>query len=220
MGKLGIVCKVYHLGHKSAYAREKLILLSVPKHPNIVPLLEFVDNVSESHVGALIFPMYPLCLSDRIVDGGALDDNDIAGIARDLLNALKCLHEFGYVHCDVKPANIMLDASASAVLIDLASSVREGEEVIEYSSPYSLGLHGGQASRSLDFRCLAVALLQCATGRLPRDLEELVITITSNEFVDIYPSTASLALRSANTATPNDESYLFGEEQDGAPGPL
>jgi hypothetical protein len=44
----------------------------------------------------------------------------------------------------------MLDERGRGVLIDLASSVPKGHDVVECTSQYALGLHKGKVSFSLD----------------------------------------------------------------------
>lgn len=50
-------------------------------------------------------------------------------IMRQILRGLETLHEMGFVHCDVKPANVMIDRLGYVKLIDLGRAVRINERV-------------------------------------------------------------------------------------------
>lgn len=50
-------------------------------------------------------------------------------IMRQILRGLETLHEMGFVHCDVKPANVMVDRLGYVKLIDLGRAVRINERV-------------------------------------------------------------------------------------------
>ena len=42
----------------------------------------------------------------------------ILEISLQLLDCIECIHNAGYVHCDIKPANVMMSKNGSATLID------------------------------------------------------------------------------------------------------
>lgn len=48
-------------------------------------------------------------------------------IMRQILRALEALHELGFLHCDVKPSNIMIDRLGYVKLIDYGRAIRVGE---------------------------------------------------------------------------------------------
>jgi eukaryotic-like serine/threonine-protein kinase len=50
-------------------------------------------------------------------------------IARRILRGLETLHDLGFVHCDVKPANVMLDRLGYVKLIDYGRAVTASEKV-------------------------------------------------------------------------------------------
>jgi serine/threonine protein kinase len=57
-------------------------------------------------------------------------------IMRQVLRGLEALHEMGYVHSDIKPANVMVDRLGYVKLIDYGRAVRAHEEVtILFGSP-------------------------------------------------------------------------------------
>ena len=60
----------------------------------------------------------PLTLADLLDDGKALPETAVARMARDLAGALAAAHAAGILHRDVKPSNILFDATGRAMLAD------------------------------------------------------------------------------------------------------
>lgn len=50
-------------------------------------------------------------------------------IMRGILRGLECLHDANFLHCDVKPGNIMIDRLGFAKVVDLGRAVMVGEEL-------------------------------------------------------------------------------------------
>lgn len=86
----------------------------------------------------------------ELLDGVSLDNVLIANkrltpaqsvdIARQVADALDYLHRSGYVHRDVKPANLMLTPQGRVALFDFGTVVR-----IQDGAPYEAGLYGTPA---------------------------------------------------------------------------
>lgn len=84
------------------------------RHPHIVT----VHDAGE-HLGRLYIVMEYLAggaLSDRMTQ--PLSDLEIARVIDQVASALSYAHERGIIHCDVKPANVLLDTDGRAVLSD------------------------------------------------------------------------------------------------------
>ena len=60
----------------------------------------------------------PLTLADLLDGGKALPEATVARIARNLAGALAAAHAAGILHRDVKPSNILFDATGRALLAD------------------------------------------------------------------------------------------------------
>lgn len=107
---------------RSAHVMQQL------RHPNIMPLLGLAATV-DSDTGLekyyLQMPLLPLSLQGwldgaegkKTMDSQKLADVQFA-ILKGILQGLSFLHCMGVVHCDLKPANIMLTADYQPVITD------------------------------------------------------------------------------------------------------
>lgn len=128
-------------------------------HPNVVTVFD------EGRDGADAFMVMELVrgrtLRDVIADRGPLRPHEAARIVAQIGAALDAAHEAGVIHCDVKPANVIVDQQGTAKLTDfgIARAARgpreheligtaryiaperiEGRVPTERSDVYSLGL--------------------------------------------------------------------------------
>src|SRR5205823_1359766 len=94
-------------------------------------------------------------------------------LAADLAETLAGLHEAGFVHGDVKPANIRVPSSGRAILLDLGAAAalraRVGQTVhvftVAFASPELRA--GAPPSVATDLYALGATLWACATGAPP-----------------------------------------------------
>lgn len=116
-------------------------------------------------------------LSDVVADG-PLPVEDALQITAQIADAIAYAHEHGVVHCDIKPANVHLDAGGRAKVLDfgLARLLAEGGwrddrgagplfGTIPYMAPERLVK--GSSLPSCDIYSLGVLLFELLTGRLP-----------------------------------------------------
>ena len=128
-------------------------------HPNVVTVFD------EGRDGADAFMVMELVrgrtLRDVVADRGPLRPHEAARLVAQIAAALDAAHEAGVIHCDVKPANVIVDQQGTAKLTDfgIARAARgpreheligtaryiaperiEGKAPTERSDVYSLGL--------------------------------------------------------------------------------
>jgi tRNA A-37 threonylcarbamoyl transferase component Bud32 len=128
-------------------------------HPNVVTVFD------EGRDGADAFMVMEFVrgrtLRDVVADRGPLRPHEAARLVAQIAAALDAAHEAGVIHCDVKPANVIVDEQGTAKLTDfgIARAARgpreheligtaryiaperiEGKAPTERSDVYSLGL--------------------------------------------------------------------------------
>lgn len=108
---------------------------------------------------------------DAIIAGRSrrLPAADLAHLGRHLCSALHYLHGAGYLHLDVRPANVVADAGI-ATLIDLSiarppGEVGRGFGTREYLAPEQA--RGGEVTAATDVWGLGATLYAAATGTAP-----------------------------------------------------
>ena len=79
-----------------------------------------------------VFKVKEMLLSMEFFDGKTLEDSptlslvDVLLVFRMVASGLNAMHQHGFVHCDVKPNNILLDKSGSIKIIDFGQSCKIG----------------------------------------------------------------------------------------------
>jgi serine/threonine protein kinase len=97
-------------------------------HPNIVPIYT-VDEME----GLVFFVMAYISgdnLAKRLHERGVLPVEEVRRISREVADALAYAHERGVVHRDIKPDNILLDASTGRTMVTdfgIARAASEGD---------------------------------------------------------------------------------------------
>ena len=101
---------------KERFLREARVVHGL-RHPHIAEIMDF----GEAH-GTLYYAM-EYCpggsLEDLVRRVGPLDPGTVALLARQLAEALACSHRAGFIHRDVKPANVMLADAGDALALKL-----------------------------------------------------------------------------------------------------
>ncbi len=106
---------------------------------------------------------------------GTLDESRLRAVLPQLVRGLVAVHETGRVHCDVKPSNVLINATGRAVLLDFglvadlgSAAIRTSDAVqgtVAYMAPeQAAGAALGPAS---DFYALGVMLFEALVGFRP-----------------------------------------------------
>ncbi|OWF36517.1 Calcium/calmodulin-dependent protein kinase type IV [Mizuhopecten yessoensis] len=130
-GTSAVVYRCEHVGTKKAYAVKKIPkqknrkvvpadvgnLLHI-RHPNVIHITELYET--KTHIYLMMELVTGGELFDRIVARGSFSEKDAAEAMRDILRALKCMHDNGVVHFDVKPENLLYESNKDHSKLKLA----------------------------------------------------------------------------------------------------
>lgn len=161
-----MACKVFRTHER---AEREATILGALAHPYIVrPLgleepgllfMEFVEGPTLAH------------LIDE-APGHRLHISDAIRVAIHLGAALRHIHECGFVHLDVKPANVIVAPSGRPILFDFGSARKMGDRrpakvtgTDLYIAPEECTL--GKVTPAADVFSLGVTLYEMLTGKFP-----------------------------------------------------
>lgn len=154
-------------------------LLARAQHPAIVPILAAGTEPSPSG----LIPYLAMVLVDgkridRAIADRRMDRKAILHCLAELCDAVHHAHQRGIVHCDLKPANILLDEGGRVHVLDFGIARTIGERpalgaqrqlfgTLPYMSPEQRqGSPGGVDTRT-DVYALGILAHELLTGRLP-----------------------------------------------------
>lgn len=149
-------------------------------HPNLIGVLACRVSAPPYY---LVMPYLEGCtLAERLRQGRPLSTSELLWIARQSAEALDYLHGLGWIHGDVKPANIHVSPLGHVTLLDLgfvrrpdaadAAGERPVLGTLNYLAPELLTSTLGADIRS-DLYSLGVTLYQALSGRLPFEADDL-----------------------------------------------
>ena len=90
------------------------------RHPNIVPVFRFFEANGTAYM--VMEYQQGQSLSQLLMSGKKLTENEIYEIIDPLLDGLERVHMSGFLHRDIKPGNIYLRDDGSPVLIDFGAA--------------------------------------------------------------------------------------------------
>ena len=140
-------------------------------HPSLVHVYDSGSD-GEAHFIVMELLDRHRTLRDVLDSEGPRPTDEVLRIGQELLAGLRVVHERGLVHCDVKPANVML-GPGPAKLIDFGIASQPHEETDDDTSIGSLRfmspeqLHGQALTPASDLFSLGAVLYQSLTGRAP-----------------------------------------------------
>jgi len=140
------------------------------RHRNVVAV--YGADVHEGRAGLWTELLRGRTLEQLIAERGNLGGEEAALIGVDLCGALAAVHAAGFVHGDVKPANVMREDGGRIVLMDFGSGSSRALGVggALTGTPLTAApevLSGAAASVSSDLYSLGALLYRMVTGRYP-----------------------------------------------------
>ncbi len=150
---------------------EAAVLFAIPVHRNII---EMIDH-GRCDAGAYVVLEYLNNgnLQQRLEHG--IHIQALIKVIKDIARALDVVHAAGFVHCDIKPENVLFRANGSAVLADFGiaqpihTSCKSVDGLVkgtpEYMSPEQAA--GREVDGRADIYSLGVLLYHVLVGQLP-----------------------------------------------------
>jgi serine/threonine protein kinase len=152
----------------AAQLRTEGLLLATLTHPHLVRAYETVLTAVQPRP-AVVTETLPGHTVDFLLDRfGRLSPADAAMLGVQMCSVLRYLHRHGWVHLDVKPANIV-EVGGRAVLLDLSVARRIGERetggTFDYLSPEQA--RGDAVTEAADVWGLGITLYEVLSGATP-----------------------------------------------------
>jgi serine/threonine protein kinase len=144
-------------------------LLQQLRHPHIVTCYEVLEEPHPALILEMLIGHTLAYVLDEMVESLSLEETAWLGVQ--LCSAIGYLHQQGWLHLDVKPANIVSEFGQTK-LIDLSIARRPGRGspgigTREHMSPEQAA--GGELTTATDVYGIASVLYECLAGRVPFD---------------------------------------------------
>ncbi|MCD9623562.1 serine/threonine-protein kinase [Rhabdothermincola salaria] len=186
-----VACKrllLHGSAHEMHRARQRIrreaSVLARLQHPNVVPLLEVLDDGDDV---VLVLPyLAGGTLADQVAHHGPLSPGQVHVLADALFAALAAAHREGIVHRDIKPANVLFDEAGTPYLADFGvATIRDATGGLtvtgavvgtpEFMAPEQA--RGEEAGPAADVFSLGATLLFAATGNPPYGRGEAAVVL-------------------------------------------
>lgn len=153
------------------------------RHPNIVGVYEAGQRYGWHYI-AMEF-VEGASLAERVADG-PLQVREAVEMMACIARAVACLHAEGIVHCDLKPANILIDSEGNPYVTDFGlARILEGQPSVlpegaiagspNYMSPEQVSGQVRQTGFASDVYSLGSILYHVLTGRTTFQADSLVV---------------------------------------------
>ncbi|MCB9464575.1 MAG: protein kinase [Candidatus Eisenbacteria bacterium] len=160
-------------GARARMHLEEARRLARVRHPNVLAVHGVETH--DGRVGLWTDLLHGETLAEILGRGEPMEEVRLARIGVQLCRALTAIHEAGVLHGDVKPANVLLEETGQAVLMDFGAGRRLEPSRSEstgpvFGTPILLApelLEGGEPSAAGDLYSLGALLYRAASGRYP-----------------------------------------------------
>ena len=157
-------------------------------HPHVVTLLDAVVHKDRAHIAMELITGGDL--SQHVKPGTLLPVADVIEICYNCCSALDYTTRAGIIHCDIKPANIMIAEGTDVRITDFGAAVLHKTNVVRnadmgsphYAAPERITRE--ELSFHSDMYSLGVVLYELLAGRRPfiaNGIDELVDKILNEE---------------------------------------
>jgi serine/threonine-protein kinase len=203
--------------YRQRLTREARVAQEV-RNPHLVPILESGEALGYHYLA--VGYVQGGSLEDRLKAEGRLPLHECLRLTAEVASGLDALHAHDIVHRDVKPSNIMLDASGRAALTDFGLAkgpaytvlTKPGQVMgtLAYLAPELI--RGEQASPASDLYALGCIVYECLAGAPPygdRKLFEVAAAHIEEEPPDVslqsdVPHALAEVVQQAMAKNPNE----------------
>lgn len=168
-------------------------LLAQLDHPGIARLLD--GGVSASGQPWMVMERVEGAPVDKWCNERNLSLADRIALTLDMLDAIGAAHRMLVLHRDLKPGNVLVDASGRVRVIDFGIAKRmdggdQTQDILPLSAPYAAPelLTGAPLGLPVDVYGAAAVLYELATGRPPIDLAGLPVALGIGRVIDTAPA--------------------------------
>lgn len=163
------------------------------KHPNIASVIDFETSGQEAF---LIMEAIEGPSLSQVIDEthrGELDLDIIAAVTESVAEALDFAHENAVLHLDIKPDNILIDASGIVKVTDFGISELSSAEGFSQASGGTIGymppeqINGDDLDQRTDAFALAVVVYEMLTGTNPYNARDIAGSLRRMEEGAIAP---------------------------------
>lgn len=143
-------------------------------HPNLVNVYDF--SASGDEVFLVMELITGGTLRELLAERGPMPPHAAAAVMRGMLTGLAVAHEKGMVHRDIKPDNVLIDASSRVKLSDFglvratAETTQSTDQIVgtvAYLSPEQV--NGSPTTAASDVYSAGIVLFELLTGQTPFD---------------------------------------------------
>lgn len=148
---------------------EAKVLATIGSHPNIVTLYQHLEL--DDGRPALLLELCTGSLSDALATGDTMSVQQTVAVGIKLAGALDTMHNAGYLHCDVRPSNILVTEWGEPALSGFDESVlidsRLGRAPMHVTTTHTAPelLQGEEPTARSDVYGLASTLYELLAGR-------------------------------------------------------
>jgi len=163
---------------RARFAREARVAAGL-SHPNVVTVFDVGEDDGRPFIVMELVP--GRTLEERLRRDGALRENDVLAIARQVCAGLEHAHANGLVHRDLKPGNLIERDDGTVKIADfgIARAV-EGTELTEAGTVVGTAAYlapeqadAGTVTPATDLFALGAVLYELLTGRQPWKVDSL-----------------------------------------------
>lgn len=190
-----VALKTVRLEKQSADAikalNEEARTISQLQHPNIVTLYDLVQEGGQQYM--VLEYVEGQTLAQKMA-GVILDTREAIDITRQILDGLAYAHAKNILHCDIKPANVMIDAGGAARIMDFGIAQQKGaagsvKGTPGYMAPEAVA--GKSLGEGADVFATGLVLYEMLTGR-PAASGENVFAIMNSIANENFASPSSV----------------------------